>query len=177
MAERKALDYARYVVSSTDWTQETPLLTHSSWTVHTSPKIDFRIYVVDFDRMMVVMGPQTWAALCCAGMNHMLDFVNTSIIGRPGVHIVPWNDEVLTAGMRALGWAPKDIVGQLIDDANQLLVQAVGVNEASTSKWHSSYAQEYVRIRERRDELAKDLSRIDAMLAVAETTLVDPIAS
>lgn len=177
MSDSKLNDYARKVAEETDWSKETPVLTHFGWRLYITDKIDFRIYVIMQEQKILVLGCTTWAALCADGMPTAVEFANRHCQPLSGVYTLRWEYEGLVRGMRKLGWVPKDGLGQLIDAANQLLVQAVGVNEGGSQSWRPVFAREYARLRERRDEIAEQVRRLDAMLSMAEETLMEDMAS
>ena len=164
------------VADNTDWSVDDPVLTYSGWRVFVSPKLDLRIIVVKSDSMIMVTGVQTWAAISAAGFSAATRIVGVAaaVSDGGGVFVLPWDDPDLSKGIRRLGWSDQqDSVTRLVSEANQLLMQAAAVNEADRPEWYRMVASEFVRIRGERDRLSEAMRRLDAVMDLAESTIVD----
>jgi len=170
----KSIDFARLVASDTNWESENPVMEYLGWSVYATDKIDFRIVAVQPIEGRIIMGVQTWAVMSSAGFHACADIVGRIDAGNevPRIEIIPWGDKNLLEGMRRLGWAERDPLQQLVDDANRLLRVVASDHEAPKSWWQER-ATEYARIKERRDVYATSLDRLDSLLTLAEGKIAD----
>lgn len=170
-------DYARMVVDNIDLSTEKPVFRLASFNVYTTAKLDFRIYVQDVKRDALFMGTKTWSVLTAAGFEAVTNLVaRETAWPSSGVNVIPWHDDDLALGLKRLGWeAPRDLVAALVEEANLLLMQAAVVNEADRQEWYKVFATEYARIREQADALGEGMRRLEAVLGLAESTIIDVV--
>lgn len=176
--DQKQRDYARMVAETTNWSTEDPVMTYNGWRVHVTPKLDLRIVVAlggeASQPFRIIMGVQTWAAISASGFSAAQRIVALATADLVGVWVIPWDDPDMSKGVRRLGWgAHQDTVSRLVEDANQLLMQAAAVNDANRPEWYRMFAGEFARIRDERDRLAEAMRRLDAVMDLAESTIVD----
>lgn len=175
--DQRQRDYARMIVENTDWSEAMPVYQVSGFNVYTTSKLDFRIYVMDVQRDAMFMGTRTWSCLTAAGFTAVYNLVQREQeYVSSGVKVIPWHDDDLALGLKRLGWeAPRDLVASLVEEANLLLMQAAVVNEADREEWYKVFATEYARIREQADALSEGMRRLEAVLGLAESTIIDVI--